>query len=72
MATARGPVNRGKLERDERETNIQTNNQSSPMRKRKENMEEQNRVNEVKDKNTQRQEEVAGREKVGEGAIRKI
>ena len=37
-------------------------------------MEEQNSVNKEKDSNTQRQEtqEVAGREKVGEGAIRKM
>ena len=37
-------------------------------------MEEQNRVNEEKDSKTQKQEteEVVGRKKVGEGAIRKV
>ena len=37
-------------------------------------MEEQNRVNREKDINTQKQEteEVAGREKVGKGSIRKM
>ena len=44
------------------------------MRRKKEPIEEKNRLNEEKDKNTQRQktEVVTGREKVGEGAIRKI
>ena len=55
-------------------TNLQTNNQSSPIRREEEPMEEQNRVNEEKDINTQKQEteEVAGREKVGKGSIRKM
>ena len=44
------------------------------MRRKKEPIEEKNRLNEEKDKNTQRQktEVVTGREKVGEGAIRKM
>ena len=44
------------------------------MRKREEPMEVQNSVNEESDSNTQRQETegVARREKVGEGAIRKM
>ena len=45
----------------------QTKNQSSPMRRREEHLDEQNRINEEKDISTQRQEteEVTGREKVG-------
>ena len=35
-------------------------------------MEEQNGVNKEKDRNLQRQEAVTGRDKVGEGAIRKM
>ena len=53
----------------------ETNNQSSPIRrKREEPMKEQNRVNEEKDRNTQRQETevVTVREKVGERAIKKV
>ena len=44
------------------------------MKRREEPMEEQNSVNEENDSKTQRQEteEVAGREKVGKGAIRKM
>ena len=44
------------------------------MRRREKPMEEQNRVNEEKDRNTQRQETevIIGREKVGKEAIRKI
>ena len=43
------------------------------MRKKEKPMEEQNRVNKEKDRTTQRQKTkvVAGREKVGEGAIRR-
>ena len=56
------------------ETTPQTNNQSSRIRRREKPMEEQNRVNEENDKNIQRQETevVTGREKVYEGAIRKM
>ena len=44
------------------------------MRRREKSMEEQNRLNEENDRNTQRQgtKVLTGREKVGEGAIRKI
>ena len=44
------------------------------MRSREEPMEEQNRINEEKKKNTQRQQTdlVTEREKVGEGTIRKM
>ena len=47
---------------------------TSPMRRREERMDEQNRVNEVKYTNTQRQEieVVKRREQVGEGAIWKV
>ena len=49
------------MEEGQKERQIQKkNNQSSPMRKR----EEQNRVNEEKDRNNQRQ--------VGEGVIKKV
>ena len=49
------------------------NNQSSPMKRREEPMEEQSRVNEENDRNTQRQETVVtGREKVDEVAIKKM
>ena len=53
-------------------TNPQANNQSSPMRGRQEPMEEQNRVNEEKDRNTQRQEPkvVTERGKVSEKTIK--
>ena len=44
------------------------------MRRREEPMEGQNKINEEKDNNIQRQEteEVVGREKIGEGAIKKM
>ena len=38
------------------ETTPQTNNQSSPMSRREQSMEEQNRLKEEKDRNTQKQE----------------
>ena len=46
-----------------RETNPQTNNQSSPMRRREDPIKGQNRVNDEKDRNTQRREteDLAGR-----------
>ena len=49
------------------ETKPQRNNQSSPIRRREEHMQEQNRVSEEKNINTQRQETevVTGKEKVG-------
>ena len=66
---------RRKPERETRgEPNLQINNQNSPKRRREEPREEQNRVNEEKESNTQRPEiqEVTWKEKVGEGIIRKV
>ena len=55
VAATRGPA---KIEENQigtrGETNLQTNDQSSPMRRREEHIEEQNRVNKEKDTYTQR------------------
>ena len=58
---------------NQRGTREGTNNQSSPMRRRVEPMEEQNKLNEEKDINTQRQETevVTRREKVGNQEYKK-
>ena len=65
---------RGKPERDKRRNKPTKNNQSSPMRRREEHVEEQNKVNEEKDINIQRQETevVTGGENVGKGTIKII
>ena len=45
-----------KREENQRETTGEVNNQSFPIRKRKDSMEEQNSLNEENNRNTQRQE----------------
>ena len=73
VAATKGPAKReGNQRGTSGEINLQTNNQSSPMRRREQPMAQQNSINKEKESKTQRQEteEVARREKVGEGAIR--
>ena len=57
----------------DRRKNKLTNYRSPPIRRRDEPMKKQNRENEEKDSDTHRQEteKVAGREKVGDGAIKR-
>ena len=72
VAAARGPAKTEKSQRGTRETNPQTKNQSSPMRRRGETMEKQNSKWRKGQKHPEASiEEVVGRERVGEGAIRK-